>query len=300
MTGRHGTVVLAGAAAAFLAAVALQTGRDRVYPRELRETERMLYVRSTEAARRMALSYDALAADVYWFRAVQHYGGDRLTRAAGWRRYELLYPLLDLATSLDPYFNIAYRFGAIFLSEPYPGGAGRPDQAVALLRKGIAAQPTKWQYYHDAAFVHYWHLRDYGAAAAWFQRAGALPGAPEWLAPVAASMLARGGDRASARFLWHQILAADQPWLRRNAERALQQLDAMDRIDEIEARIRRHPPAAAELYSWDGLIRRGIVSGIPVDSTYTPFDIDPLSGKVTVSNRSPLYPMPDDLARAAQ
>ena len=45
------------------------------------------------------------------------------------RTYALLYPLLDLTTTLDPYFSIAYRFGAIFLGEPYPGGPGRPDLA---------------------------------------------------------------------------------------------------------------------------------------------------------------------------
>ena len=75
------------------------------------------------------------AADVYWIRAIQHYGGERLSTAAD-RNFELLFPLLDLATTLDPYFTIAYRFGAIFLSEPLPGGPGRPDQAIALLRKG--------------------------------------------------------------------------------------------------------------------------------------------------------------------
>ena len=51
--------------------------------------------------------------------------------------YPLLYPLLDLTTTLDPRFNIAYRFGAIFLAEPYPGGPGRPDLAIALLEKGL-------------------------------------------------------------------------------------------------------------------------------------------------------------------
>ena len=76
--------------------------------------------------------------------------------------YELLQPLLDLTTTLDPFFTVAYRFGAIFLSEVPPGGPGRPDQAIALLEKGIAAQPGKWQYFHDIAFVHYWQLRDPG------------------------------------------------------------------------------------------------------------------------------------------
>ena len=41
------------------------------------QVERLLYVRSGEAAKRIALAFDALAADVYWIRAIQHYGGDR-------------------------------------------------------------------------------------------------------------------------------------------------------------------------------------------------------------------------------
>ena len=58
-------------------------------------------------------------------------------RASG---YTLLYPLLDMATTLDPHFDVAARLGAIFLSEGYPGGAGRTDQALQLLEKGLAAR----------------------------------------------------------------------------------------------------------------------------------------------------------------
>ena len=63
------------------------------------------------------------------------------TAASAWRRRRAgttscCIPLLDLTTTLDPYFSIAYRFGAIFLSEASPGGPGRPDQAVALLAEG--------------------------------------------------------------------------------------------------------------------------------------------------------------------
>ena len=282
------------AAAALLSAVALQAARDRLYPREEADVQRIIYIRSGEVMKRLTLSYDALAADVYWVRAMQHYGGDRLDRKRPRRRYDLLYPLLDLTTTLDPYFNIAYRFGAIFLSEPYPGGPGRPDQAVALLRKGLAVQPTRWQYYHDTAFVYFWHLRDYAAAAAWFQRGASQPNAPTWLAPVAATMLAKGGDRTSARFLWHQILGSDQPWLRNTAARALLQLEAMDWIDRLEGDIRKHSLPPGESYTWPALQRRGIVATAPpLDPSDTPFEIDPVTGDVTVSLRSPLYPLPD-------
>ena len=64
--------------------------------------------------------------------------------------------------------------------------------------------------------------------------------------PAAAAMLTQGSDRASARFLWNQILAADQPWLQRRAEHALRQLDALDEIDRLDAIIAGVPRPAGQ------------------------------------------------------
>lgn len=289
--GVSATIFGIAAAGVLAAAIGLQVARDRTYQQRERETERILYLRSGDTARRLAFDFDALAADTYWIRAIQHYGGDRLAGNRA-RKYELLYPLLDLTTTLDPYFTIAYRFGAIFLSEPAPGGPGRPDLAIQLLQKGLVAQPQKWQYFHDIAFVHYWHLRDFKTAAAWFQRAGEQPQAPNWLTPLAAGVLAAGNDRASARLLWTQILDSDQEWLRRTAIRSLQQLDALDGIDQLQAILRRFPPAPGTPFSWVDLWKRGVLQGVPVDPAGTPFELDPATGTVSVSNTSPLWPMP--------
>jgi tetratricopeptide (TPR) repeat protein len=296
---RRGALIAAVAASLASAGVAigLQMARDSWYPRDEQQARSILYVKSGPALRRIALEYDALAADVYWIRAIQEYGGDRLAKA-GTRKYELLYPLLDIATSLDPYFNIAYRFGAIFLSEGYPGGPGRPDQAIALLRKGISAQPTKWQYYHDVAFVYYWQLRDMEAAARWFRLAATQPNAPNWLEPVAATMLIEGGDRASARFLLQQILQSEEAWLQRMARRGLMQVDALDLIDQLQQRVRRFPPPDGGPFSWEWLIRRGVLRGVPADPSGAPFELDPGTGAVRVSPQSELHPMP--AARKAQ
>jgi len=290
-------LVLGAAAVAMATALGLQMARDRTYPRERQETDRVLYVRSGEALKRMTLGFDGLAADLYWIRAIQHYGGDRISKPDQPRRYQLLYPLLDLTTTLDPYFNVAYRFGAIFLSEGFPGGPGRPDQAVALLRKGLSVVPTKWQYYHDIAFVYYWHLRDYHAAAEWFKRGADQPNAPNWLAPMAATMLTHGEDRPSARFLWQQIAKSEEAWLRRSAARALEQLQALDQIDQLNAIFKRFPPPEGEPYSWTWLVRRRVLNGAPVDPRGVPYEIDPESGTITVSEESPLYPMPEKSRR---
>ena len=153
-------------------AVGLQAIRERSQPPAV--SANLLYLRSPEAVKRLALSYDGLMADVYWIRAVQHYGGTKLS-ADPRKKYDLLYPLLDLTTSLDPYFNVAYQFGALFLAEQFPSGPGRPDQAIALLQRGIE-RTGRWEYMHDIGFVYYWWLKDYPKAAEWFERAAAVPG----------------------------------------------------------------------------------------------------------------------------
>ena len=287
-----GIAVMAGVA--FAAAISIQIARDRWYPRDDPQREQILYVTSGPALQRIALSFDAVLADVYWIRAIQHYGGDRLSGPTAQTKYTLLYPLLDLTTTLDPYFNIAYRFGAIFLSEAYPGGPGRPEQSVALLRKAITVMPHKWQYYHDIGFVYYWRLRDYQSAAVWFQRAAAQPNAPNWLTPLAASMLVRGNDRAAARFLWQQIAKSEEAWLRRSAERSLLQLQALDQIDHLQAIVQKYPPPSGEPHTWSGLMKRAGLPGQPVDPVGMPYVLDPVTGRVRVSEQSPLSPMPEE------
>lgn len=298
MIRRGRFIALLGLACAALGgAIALQMLKDRQYSRDEQQKRSVLYVRSGPALRRLALEYDALAADVYWIRALQHYGGDRLA-GTGKGKYELLYPLLDISTSLDQYFTIAYRFGAIFLSEGYPGGPARPDQAIALLKKGISIQPTKWQYYHDVAFVYYWQLRDMEAAARWFRLAASQPGAPNWLEPVAATMLIEGGDRASARFLLQQILQSEEVWLRRMAQRGLLQVEALDAIDQLQAIVKRYPPPSGSPYSWDWLLQQRKLRMVPPDPTGEPFELDPETGIVRVSPQSELHPMPTDKKRS--
>jgi len=146
----------------------LQAERDRLPLQTTAQEE--LYL-SQRATGRVVFTHRALASDLYWIRAVQYFGGN--THIARLRAldplepppslaakppvsFDLLYPLLDITTTLDPRFNIAYRFGAVFLAEPYPAGPGRPDLAIALLEKGLRARSDKWEYMEDIGFVHYW------------------------------------------------------------------------------------------------------------------------------------------------
>jgi len=285
------TLVAVATGAGIAASAEMLHGREKHFP--LAEaTDRFLYLRSGRTADRLALTFDSLVADVYWIRTIQHYGRDYKNRDRT-GRFELLEPLLDITTTLDPHFLIAYRFGAIFLSLSPPDGPARPDQAIALLEKGLAANPTRWQLAHDLAFTHYLYTGDYQAATGWFRKAMAMPGAPGWIGPLAATTAASGGDRAGARKMLAELLAAEEPYIRRAAERTLAQLDALDRIDEVRTRIdlfrsrTGHDPSG-----WPEMIAAGVIPGPPVDPTGVPFTYDAASKAAAFGPTSPLLPLP--------
>lgn len=284
--------VLCAAAVLGAAAIAMQMQRDRVFHTD-KPTAKVLYLQSPEVARRLALSYDLLAADVYWVRALQVFGSARKETEQD-RNYELLYPMLDMATGLDPHFNIAYRFGAIFLSQPKPNGPGRPDLAVKLLQKGLVAKPTKWEYMQDIGFVHFWALQDYQAAAEWFERGSRLPGAAWFLKPLAATTLAKGGHRTASRTIFRSLAeSGENDWIRKDAARRLRQLDTMDAMDALRRVVERYRAAGgATPVTWEVLVRARYLRAIPTDADGFVFALGPWSGDISLGEGSTLAPLP--------
>jgi hypothetical protein len=295
VTGRLSALpALAAAVVLGAGAVAAQIQRDRSFHTD-KPMEQVLYLQSPEVARRLALSYDLLAADVYWIRALQVFGSARKTTPQD-RDYSLLYPMLDMATGLDPYYNIAYRFGAIFLSEPKPGGPGRPDLAEKLLLKGLQAQPTKWQYMQDIGFVHFWAMHDYKGAAAWFEKGSRIPGAAWFLKPLAAVTLAQGGHRAASRTLFRALAGSgESDWIRKDAARRLRQLDAMDALDALRGILGRYRERGGAMpVTWETLVRAGYLRAVPVDPDGFVYSLGPWSGDVGLGDGSTLAPLPKE------
>src|SRR3569832_1575203 len=147
----------------------------------------------------MSLGYTGLMADIYWTRVVQYFGEKHRTKA---QHYQLLAPLLDITTTLDPNLIVAYQFGSTFLAQKPPEGAGQPDKAVELIERGISANPDTWQLYYELGFLQYMELQDPVAAAHSFERGSAIPPAHPFLKILAASMAQHAGERDTARMLW--------------------------------------------------------------------------------------------------
>ena len=273
--------------------VGLQVVRDRGW-QPYQPATPVLWFQSGPLLKRVALGFENVLADVYWMRAVIYYGSR--SRVTTNRNYDLLDPLLTFVTTLDPQFRLAYRFGSVFLAEGYPNGAGRPDRAIALLDRAVAANPDSWEYPYDIGFVHYWWLKDYVAAAQSFERAAQRPAAPQWLTPLAATTLAQGGNRRASRMLWQRIHEdSDGAMFRQNARFRLNQLDAMDVLDALNAAAARF--AASEgrpPRNWAELIASQRLRGIPLDPTGVPYELDQATGGIGLSRQSELWPLPTE------
>ncbi len=257
-----------------------------------RVQEEVLYLWSGRQVRTMSFGFENLLADLYWLRTVQYFGGQR--RFASDKRFDLLEPLIDITATLDPRLEIAYRYGATFLSEPPPVGAGRPKNGVALLERGAAALPASWRLRQDLGFFIHLFLKDHARAAGVLRGASSVPGAPFWLDMLAASILAKGGDRVSARHMWQQMYEqAEGGFLKDNARQNLRVLDTLDQVDRLTAAASsfekaqgRRPRSLAEL------ARTGLATVPIVDMEGHPFAYDPDTGTLSVSTRSTLWRPP--------
>lgn len=257
---------------------------DRLRP--LNAVQDALYISSPRILKRMSLGYDGLLADVYWTRAVQYFGSKH---HSGAKHYELLAPLLEITTALDPHLTIAYEFGANFLAPAPPKGAGMPQRAIELEEYGIRNNPGDWHLYYNLGFIYYTELKDYPKAADAFARGSTVPGAHPFLKIMAAQMAQHGGELEMARLMWTTTYqTTTDPSVKANAIahlRALKVDSDVTTLEKLVANFREtngHPPA-----NLSDLVAAGMLSSLPIDPIGNRYKLMP-DGRVEVSD-------PDDL-----
>jgi len=243
--------------------------------------QEILYLPSGKVLRRLSLGYSSLLADIYWTRAVQYFG----TRVQRSSHYELLDPLLDITTDLDPHLIVAYQDGAIFLAQKPTWGAGEPEKAVALLEKGIRENPSYWRFYFTLGFIHYMDRQDYKAAEEAFRKGSEVPGALPWMKTMAARMAEKRKDTGTALALWQTIYnSTHDKALKSTATLHLDSLRADADINELERRVQLYrEKIGANPSQWADLVRAGLLPGIPVDPTGLQYVLG-TSGRVDVQD----------------
>lgn len=286
MKARHKTTVIAAIVVVLCLAAAVAILHPLEETQVSGDAANVLYVPSARAIRALSLGYSGLAADIYWTRAVQYFGRGHQEHA---ETYPLLAPLLQLTTELDPHLIVAYQFGGVFLSAPSPEGAGEPDKAVALVERGISANPENWQLYLSLGFIQYQQRHDVAAALDAFERGSRVPNAHPALKVLAAVIAQQGGEQQKAAILWRAILdTTTDATVRKNASQHLIALHVDSDVTQLEALIHDFEQRNGRLPSNLGeMVASGWLKGIPVDPLGDPYHLMP-DGRVEVERPSEL------------
>lgn len=244
--------------------------------------EEVLYISSPKLLKHLSLGYDGLLADIYWTRAVQYFG-DHLDKGA--EHYDLLAPLLEITTTLDPHLLVAYEYGTNFLA----ANGGQPQRAIQLSEFGIRNNPNDWHLYYDLGFVYYMNLKDYASASDAFLRGSRVPDAHPFLKVLAAQMAQRGGDIQTARMLWTTTYQTTKDRdIRGNAAAHLRALQVDEDVTILEKLVSRYRDKTGQLpQSFSDLEAANLMRGTPIDPLGHTYKLTP-DGRVEVRT-------PDDL-----
>src|SRR6267378_2355796 len=230
------TVIAAACLIVSLAAASIVLRRsDKMRPQAT--LDEVLFLNSPKVIKRVSLGYDGLMACIYWTRAVQYFGDRHRTYASS---YNLLAPLLEITTHLDPHLVVAYEFGASFLAPKLPSGPGQPDRAVQLIEYGIQNNPNEWRLYYNLGFVYYMELNDYAKAAEAFERGSRVPNAHPFLKLLAAQMAQPAGEYETARTLWIATYQTTRDGhIRSNAVEHLRALKVDEDVTRLQSALTR-------------------------------------------------------------
>jgi len=249
-------------------------GLDRLAPRR-QEAIGLLYLPNGRYLRAASLGQAPLLADLLYIWAIQFYSD--YGRAD---RFRYVYHVFgNVIAELDPHYVDAYWMGALILiveAHDFEGG-------LALLDRGIAANPDKWILSYLAAWES-WLAGQPDRAAAYFDLAVAVPTAPQSVRRMRAAMVSRAGRLEDALALWQEILddptsdATSVSVARAKVRDLRVEIDlrelsaAIDRFREDNS---RNPASLAEL------AQRRYIRSVPRHPDGAPYAYDPKSGRVS-------------------
>lgn len=112
-----------------------------------KKTEELLYFPKGSNIRFLVSGYNNLFADLLWIRGAVYYGEEKKTHG----KFEYLFHIYNIITSLDERFLNAYIFGAFFINYQLKN----LELSIKLIDKGLEKFPDEWILHFYKGFMYY-------------------------------------------------------------------------------------------------------------------------------------------------
>ncbi len=241
--------------------------------------QRFMYLPQGEYLRVAVLGYEQVVADLLWIQAIQAMGERKVTEEAG----HWIYRALDVITTLDPKFVRVYEAGGIALVTLVV----LVEESNRILEKGIQYNPDVWMLPYLLGFNYYFELHDDANAADYIARASRLPGAPEYLAQLAARLYVSAREpQVAIDFLARMYEQTSDEKVKSVLEQRLKEVVVerdLQLLEEAVSRYRERYKRAPERL--EDLVGPGVLRALPREPFGGRYLYDPQTQAVRSSER---------------
>jgi len=252
-------------------------------------SKEIIYLPPAALFENIRFGYEGLLSDILWIRGFHYIEGQLDLPPGG--RYKQLYPLYDCITTLDPYFLGAYHFGFLLLWAL----AHEPENAAALIKKGIKNLPDEWMLYYDIAALYFIYFKDRETAEKYVDQGLKLSYVPPGLIMLATAIKMNAGGRRAALQVWMGYLDDKNEQVRKIAREKVLRLTRQIALEDLNKAIEQYkkqkgvPPK-----DLNDLVKAGIIERIPEDAAEGKgkYVLDPKTGRAKLEippDGIPLY-----------
>lgn len=259
----------------FLAAVSINILEKEIYPLVLREELRV--VPRKEIVNFLCLDHRGFAADLYFIKVNLHSG------SLMWKPLHFQfdsrwsYGTMDLITSLDPEYYVAYLFSGMGLIHNFDDvRLARP-----ILERGMKIFPESWELPFWLGYDYYVYLEEHETAGKYLWMASQKPDAPKHYLALILSVLRKGGAYKKALWTLQAMLDETQDeGLKMIYQKKIVQLQNLAFLqDSAEKYLKNHGRLPVTL---DDLIKEGSIKKLPEDPMGMIYKWDGIKRRVIV------------------
>lgn len=237
---------------------------------------RVNYVLPAELTRATALDFQGLAADFQLLQGI-FFIGEKLERQVlvTDNEWDYFIRIIKAVTKLDPYFYDTYHLATGILT----WGVGRFQEAIEILETARQFNPNDYRFPYQIGFIHFYFLKDAKKGAQYLALASKLPGAPPFLASLAARLAYyKGNYDFSIKLLEHMLVDERSPEIRKYYQK---RLDALQGALALEKAVQEYKKTYLRLpTSLQELLTANVLSELPRD---------PYGGEYTLVENGRIY-----------
>ncbi|MBN2103851.1 hypothetical protein JW835_07400 [bacterium] len=143
---------------------------------------------------------------------------------------DYLFPLIDRATELDPYFKTPYIFSSVTVLSK----TGEIDWALELLKRGYAHNPEDWEFPFYLGYVCWLYKGDIQTMTGYFKEAVQKPGCPSYVGELLVGFARHMNQQEMARlYFLSMINSTDNPEIKKRIQKLLRRLGTKNESKEL-------------------------------------------------------------------